>query len=508
MWITTAEEARELDQRTSSEHGIRAADLMEEAGRAVYRIVQKYFGKRRTLAVFCGPGNNGGDGFVVARVAHLAGATVTCFLTVPPEKLNELTQERYHSLLSTGVTPILSTDPRWNEELNSLSNQEVIVDAILGTGASGTLREPLDTVVRHINGAGVPVISIDIPSGIESNTGNEIGTSVHATETVAIGWPKRAHFQGEGVVRTGILTVEPINFPKKLRSRPTGARLVEPRYARRLVHVRRKDAHKGTAGRTLIVAGSRRFPGAATLAVLGALRGGAGLVTLASTADVCNSVIGHVPEAILMPSEARCRTVDAELAKQIVESQEQFDSAVFGPGLDDSAEVAAFFAELLPAWKVRSVYDASALKHFVAHRAGDTPAVVTPHPGEMARILERSVDAVQSNRFGSATEAADKLMATVVLKGVYTVVDSPERIICVNPTGNPGMATGGTGDVLAGLIGALLNTDLDTHDAATLGVFLHGLAGDICAERIGRIGFTASDLASVIPQARDKLLTT
>ncbi len=505
MWITTAAEARELDQRTSSEHGIRAADLMEEAGRAVYRIAQKYLGKRRTIAVFCGPGNNGGDGFVVARVAHLAGADVQCFLTVPPEKLSELTQERYNSLLSVGIVPLLTSDPNSAEALESLKTKEVIVDAILGTGGSGTLRAPLDEVIGKINESGVPVISIDLPSGIESDTGNALGASVKATETVAIGWPKRAHFQGDGILSTGILTVEPINFPKSLRSRPTGARLIRKEYARKLLHARARNAHKVTSGRVLIVAGSQRFPGAAVLAALGALRGGAGLVTMASTPEVCRSVLVHCPEAILLPCLKGRESVSPELAGEILQMQDQFDSAVFGPGLGDSADVAEFFKQLLPKWKVPSVYDANALPYVAGNLPSDAPAVLTPHPGEMARLLGKTVREIQSNRFETASEAAETLAATVVLKGVYTIVNSPDRIICVNPTGNPGMATGGSGDVLAGLIGALLNTGLDLHDAATLATYLHGLAGDICAETIGTIGFTASELSKAIPQARAKL---
>lgn len=498
MWIASAQQSREVDRRAQEDYGISAQRLMEAAGTEVFRALP--VGQR--IVVFCGKGNNGGDGFVVASLAARAGKQVTCLVAsdeteLSPEALHQLNQAR-----RARVKPIFTSEPNWADHLDQLDSADVIVDALLGTGAKGMLEGRYLQAVLAMNDTDVPVISIDLPTGIDADTGQAMGEAVWAHTTVSFGQPKRCFFTGEGPDHIGILKQVDIGFPPDLLSQATDAFLVDEAWVSDRLPHRWHTSHKGTSGSVAIVAGSRRYRGAAALACLGALRAGAGLVSLIAIEEVCASVAAQLPEVILNPVPESNGTISAN--GEASELMARSDAVVFGPGLTMEAQdaVAALWRHL----DKPAVIDADAL-NMVANGLvlPPGPCVLTPHPGEMARLSGLETKDILSDRFRHVRAYGKKAL---ILKGANSlVVDSedPGRPIAVCPAGNPGMATGGMGDVLAGIIGTFLAQGLAPYDAAACGGSLHAAAGDLCLESIGPIGYSPRDLALALPGARAKI---
>lgn len=478
MKIATAEECRTLDQRAISEFGVPIERLMEAAGRAIFEAIRQRWNSG-PVAILAGKGHNGGDALVVARLCLVCSLPVRVAMLTEPDQLSDLARLNLDRFLLAGGS--FTKDPA-----EAIAGSELIVDGLLGTRYSGTLSEPIGNWLNVIRESGLPVVAVDIPSGLhpDSGLGEEAPTCV---ETITFGWPKRGFFQGDGPNKVGAWRVGDIGFPQELLQAPARDRVITEAEVRGLVPIRPATSHKGTSGRVLIVAGSEFMPGAAVLAVQGALRAGAGLVGIDAPLSVRQAVAAHCPEAILVNTETN-RT---------------WDTLVIGPGLGSSRSEEV--QRLLAQDRTPIVVDADALAGL---KAVDRPAVLTPHPGEMARLLGRSPEDVQSDRFGAVREAASRFQSTVVLKGAWSLVCDEAGLVTANPTGNPGMATGGMGDVLAGVIGAYLAAGLSPAHAARLGVWLHGAAGDICASQVGPVGFTASQLASAIPAARAKLVAS
>jgi ADP-dependent NAD(P)H-hydrate dehydratase / NAD(P)H-hydrate epimerase len=507
LWIATAEEIREMD-RLAQEAGVSVEQLMHEAGRALAACVLEEFPGAVHVAVVCGRGNNGGDGLVAARLLREHQREVRVLVAAYEHELTEHPRRELASLREPGVTPVFFGGAQWHTALEGLGRADVIVDAILGTGTRGAPEGVVADAIEAINQARRPVVAADIPSGILCDTGEAPGVAVRAVRTVTFGLPKPFLFQGEGLERSGDWTAAPIGFPEALLDAPRGAALAEVEDVARLLPVRTAGAHKGSEGHVLVAAGHRRMPGAAVLSAYAALRAGAGLVTIASTEEVCRMVAVHIPEAVLMPlpDEGGCLGRDASeiLSRELA----RFDAAVFGPGLSTDPPARAFLERVWKDWKGPCVVDADAL-NLVAKGAAlpSAPCLLTPHPGEAGRLLGSPPDEVQRDRFAAVRAVRDRFGQTALLKGAATLVlgEGPVR---VNPTGHAAMAAPGVGDVLCGVLASLLAKKLSPEHAATAGAYWHGLAGELAAQRIGPAGLLASEVADALPGARATIWAT
>ena len=508
MWIASSERSKEIDRQTTTKFGITSNVLMERAGLAVFLAVKEFLPLGGKITVLCGKGNNGGDGFVVARLALESGFDVRCLVAALESELTEEARDQMSIARAQGVEPIFADDTRWIIKIEHLGCRDLIVDALLGTGALGEVKGKVKDAIQAANRAGVPVIAIDVPSGIHCDTGEELGESIWACRTVTFGLPKPFLFQGIGLEHCGYWTVADIGFPPDLMLEPTEAKLLDVDWIGCLLPERLRASNKGDNGSVLIVAGSARMPGAATLAAKAALRAGAGLVTVAAIESVCRAVAAQVPEALLFPLPERDGVISADAARILLDHQSNYHSAVFGPGLTHGEPILDFLTKVWADWQCACCIDADALN---AVSQGvplpKTDCVLTPHPGEMSRLLHSSVAEIQSDRFRTVRQAVEVLDKTVLLKGPYTIVGERFQPMLVNCTGNAGMASGGMGDVLSGVIVTLLGQDLPAYYAASCGTYWHGAAGDICADEIGPIGYTAVDLADALPKARARIVS-
>lgn len=527
MWIISASDSRLMDEVAQRDYGISIETLMENAGSAVFEAIKRHVSPPASIAFLCGPGHNGADGIIAARKAHEAGFKVA---TVFTSERNELSEETLKQLKLAsgrkGVNVAFPADDLYATTLERLCAYNLIVDAILGTGQKGDLRGNVSAAVNAIRMSGTPVISVDVPTGIETDTGKELGCSVWALETVVLGYPKRFLFQGQGLEHSGFWQVADIGLPKwteksldlfAMSINPLGMPIIENSEEIGFeLPERTKSSHKGSNGHVLIVAGSRTMPGAAVLAANAALKAGAGLVSVASIQEVCDIVSGRLPECLTIPLPIENGCIAAKAVSAVRENSSKFDSAVFGPGMTHNDSVRDFLSELWKEWEIPSCIDADALNAVaMGTELPAGPCILTPHPGEMARLLGTSADAVEADRFGAVAGAANKFQRTVLLKGPYTLCSHPHKEsidlefrkhnwISVNTTGNPGMATGGMGDVLSGMIGTLLAQDLGDR-AAMVAAHWHGIAGDICAQEIGTVGYLPTDVCNALPTARAKL---
>jgi NAD(P)H-hydrate epimerase len=427
---------------------------------------------------------------------------VTVMVCADLGDLNENAKRELDRLKDPGVVPIFAPSDGAKAH-RALGKADLVVDALLGTGARGAPEGAVFDAITAMNALGKLVVAVDIPSGVDCDTGSIPGEAVWANRTVTLGLPKPFLFKGEGMDRVGKWTVESIGFPTVILDEERDARLIGAQEVKALLPKRAKQTNKHKQGSVLIVAGCEKMPGAAVLAAGGALRAGAGLVTVASVASVCEAVSKNLPEAILLQLPEVRGVISPDAADVILEKQDRFQSAVFGPGISTAEPVGHFLKRV---WseplKWRMVLDADAL-NWIAKGISlpTTDVVLTPHEGEIARLLHISPEDVSLSRFKAARQAFENLGKTIVLKGAYSLIAGAGNPLLVNPTGNPGLAAPGTGDVLSGVLGALL-TRHESLRAAIAGVYWHGLAGDLCAKEIGPAGFLASEVADRLPKAR------
>jgi ADP-dependent NAD(P)H-hydrate dehydratase / NAD(P)H-hydrate epimerase len=516
MRVLTARQMREADRRTIEELGVPSPALMENAGREVASAIEQAFPDLvgRRVAILCGRGNNGGDGFVVARLLHQRGVHVSVFLVgraseVKGDALANLERARALDLPIAEIGRQLE----WERLAPEFARHTLVVDALFGTGLSAPLTGLLAEIVEGVNLAGVPIVSIDLPSGLFADTHDVIGPCIRATLTVALGAPKLPLVLSPASAMAGRLVVADIGIPPAVVESLDGAdlRVITPEALRPLLPPRLREAHKGVFGHVLVVAGSPGKTGAAYLAASGALRSGAGLVTVATPGSCQQTVAGMGPEYMTLAlSEAPSGTLTVDALEAVL----AFPATVIaaGPGLGTGGGVRAFLHGLVERARTPLVLDADALNAFAGHVGGLTARegqtmVVTPHPGEMARLLGVSTADVQANRLDAARTLAASNGLIVVLKGQGTVIATPDGRASINLTGNPGMATGGTGDVLTGMIAGWLAQHMDAGDACRLGVFVHGAAGDLAALDEGEVSMTAGDLARRIGRATTALTT-
>lgn len=491
--LLTAAETRAAEAE-AERRGLPASILMENAGTAVAESAVRLGGPSARFLVVAGPGNNGGDGFVAARKLHAAGRQVDVWRVADASRLKGDAARNHAALEQTGV-PVHSSAAAL-----PLRPGDVVIDALFGTGLARAPGGEAVDAIRHMlrwRAEGVRVLAVDLPSGLSSDTGRAFDPCVAADLTVTFGARKLGLALEPGATLAGCVEVVDIGLAELSPS----TWLLEPSDGPRWLPPRRSDTNKGTYGHLLVVAGSRGKSGAAALAGLAALRSGVGLCTVATPVDALSDVQGHAPElmGVALPASAVLGPTHLDVLLAAAEGK---DALVIGPGIPRGSETHALLAELLVRLHVPVLIDADGLNALAGHpellQRSHAPLVLTPHPGEMARLAGRQVSEVQADRVGTASAFARAHRAVVVLKGARTLVAEPGGQLRVNPSGNPGMASGGTGDVLSGMIGAFLAQGLAPVDAASVGVLAHGLAGDAAARRWGRLGLIASDLTAAL----------
>jgi NAD(P)H-hydrate epimerase len=498
---------RRLDERAIHVHGIPGAVLMENAGRGAADVILGYLGSTRRSArvdILCGKGGNGGDGFVVARWLKRAAVRPRVWLAAPVEEIRGDPALKLRELRRVGIRPRAVTDDAAVAE--SLRRTDLIVDALLGTGARGVPSGPTARLIELINASGRPVIALDVPSGASPDGGSPPGPAVRAALTVTFGGLKRGLLIGPGAGLAGRLQVAPIGVPPDEVARGISTFLLERGDVARHFPERPRDAHKGTYGHLLVVGGSRGKTGAVALAGSAAMRSGVGLVTLATPASQQPVLASLVLEAMTEPlPETPTRMVGLKAFDVIEELAARRDAVALGPGLGLDAETVEVAVRLAGALAKPLVIDADALSALAGQlgRLRDAPAprCLTPHPGEMARMLGVGVADVQRDRIAVVRDVAVAHRSHVVLKGALSVIGDPDGTVVLNPTGNPGMASGGMGDVLTGMVGAFLARELQPAAALAAAVYLHGLAGDLAAAKVGEESLIASDVIGALPDA-------
>jgi NAD(P)H-hydrate epimerase len=506
--VATAEEMRRADRGVTERYGVPSLLLMENAGRGAADAVERVFGPAdgRRVLVACGKGNNGGDGFVVARHLAARGARVAVWLACRRTDVRGDAAVNLEAVARAGLPLVESDGAALRRELREA---DLVVDALLGTGVTGPATGAVAEAIGALNEAGRPVCALDLPSGLSADHGGLPGPAVRATLTVTFGLPKLALFLQPAASCAGSIELADLGVPRGWLDAGCRAGLPEPADIRALLPARPTDAHKGRYGHLLVVAGAVGKTGAAVLACRGALRAGTGLVTCACPASQQPVVAGQLVEAMTEPlAETGAQSLSLKAAERVLELASRMDALAVGPGVGLEAETQEAVRRVLLEAERPVVVDADALTALAGRlgklREARGPRLLTPHPGEAARLLECSIAEVQADRLASARRLAEASGAWVALKGAYTVVTGPDGDVALNPTGNPGMASGGMGDVLTGISGGLLAQGLAPGDALRAAVYLHGLAGDVAAT--GRpVGLLAGDLAEAVPEALRRL---
>ena len=480
--LYTAAQTRELDRQAMTVAGIPGDILMTRAGEAAFLLLREQWPHARNVAVVCGGGNNGGDGYVVALLAAHAGLHPQVFACTPISALTGDAREMAERVQAEGI-PVVELA----ELVPDLSTADVIVDAMLGTGLRGPVRASQVPLVEAINACGVPVLALDIPSGLSADSGAAPGAVVRADHTMTFIGVKRGLLTGEGPALTGTLHFADLGVPASVFEavpaacvRPTLKEFLRQRAPRR------PTAHKGLFGHVLVIGGDHGYAGAAVLAAQAAARCGSGLVSLATRREHCALMLTRQPEVM---------ACGIENGDDLLPLLEKASVLVVGPGLGQGPWGRTLLNKVLASDKPR-VLDADALNLMavMTRQRATVTQVITPHPGEAGRLLDAATGAVQQDRFAAVSRLQKMMGGTVLLKGAGTLIQSDGAPLALNTSGNPGMATGGMGDVLSGVIGALLAQGLNAHDAARYGALLHGLAADRAVQNEGESGLLASDL--------------
>jgi hydroxyethylthiazole kinase-like uncharacterized protein yjeF len=515
--VLTSAQMRAIDRCTIEEYGIPGIVLMENAGRECVETLQRKFPDlaSKKIVIFAGKGNNGGDGFVMARHLLSPGANV-CFLL-----LGQITELKNEAKTNAEVAQKIGVEihevnpGNFQSFDHRLRHSDLVIDAIFGTGLSKPATGFYAEVFEKINSLKKFVVAVDIPSGVDSDSGCLIGPHVQADLTLTLALLKRSHatYPSAGVM--GDIEVIDIGIPQKsIASQTLNVELVEPQDIAELFPKRSSHSHKGDYGHVLVIAGSKGKGGAAGLTALGALRSGCGLVTLALP-DSCQRAVEFNPLEVMTVAlpETNEGCLSSGAKDLLLEHLKGKSAVAVGPGISTNPETVKLLQELLPLVEIPLVIDADAvncLAEFGGLKTLNNPDVIlTPHPKEMSRISGLSTSEIQASRIESATRFAEENGCTLVLKGARTLIAFPDGSTVINPTGNPGMATAGSGDVLTGIIAGLIGQGLKTRSAVIAGVYLHGLAGDIYSHEKGsEISLVAGDLLENLPASLNRVLST
>lgn len=507
--VSTAEQMREFDRRAVEEFGVPSIVLMENAGRHVFDAVRDLLGsvEGRRITVVAGRGNNGGDGFVAARHLRDAGADVKVFLVGGPAGVKGDAKVNLDILLKTGleVKPVSTLSDIGSE----LAHSHVIVDAIFGTGLKGDVTGLAADIISAMNSAKSPIVAVDIPSGLDADTGSVLGVCIDATSTVTFALPKIGLLTYPGAAHVGRLIVGEIGIPHQLYDE-INIQLTSPEWVAARLPKRPLNAYKGTFGTLVVIAGSNGYTGAAAMSSEAAVRTGAGLCTLGIPKSLQNLMASKLTEVMTKAlPETESGTVSVDAVVPALKLCETATAVLLGCGLGHNPQTCEFVSQFVKSIAKPMVLDADGLNALAMNPSiwedlhGDL--VITPHPGEMSRLLGTTKAQIESNRLDAVREAATRFDCVAVLKGARTLIADPSGRVFINTTGNPGLATGGTGDVLAGIIASLLAQGMNTYDAAVSGVYIQGMAGDIAASKIGPAGMIATDVLQAIPETLREL---
>ena len=512
MRVVSAHTMQEIDKQAIKECGIPGLQLMESAGRSCVEEIIAEFGLHGRSVIMAGKGNNGGDGYVIARLLGQKGWNVKVIILADREQITGDAAANLEKLPGSVINHCTHEGQLFALYMEEIVQADVIVDALLGTGlrsdVSGVYLEAIDLM----NASGRPVVSVDIPSGIHGTTGRVQGDAVRAYLTVTFAFAKLGHVLYPGAEHTGRLVVADIGIPPMLMETVSGYDFLNEDMMRPMLHRRDRQAHKGHFGHCLIIAGSTGKTGAAALSANSAVRTGSGLVTLAVAESIHTILEIKTTEAMTVPlpdsgSGYLTNSAFPAIEKLLVGK----DAVAIGPGLDRHPGTYALVQNLVETVTLPLVIDADGLNALaeditVLKRKKSEQVILTPHPGEMSRLLGTSISDVDAIRISVAQEFARNFGVYLVLKGARTIIASPDGSAAINGSGNPGMATGGMGDVLTGIIVSLLGQGYAAWDACRLGVFLHGFTADMIAEEKGETGINASDVLEKLPYAYNKLL--
>jgi hydroxyethylthiazole kinase-like uncharacterized protein yjeF len=515
MFLVTASQMQDMDKETIESFGIPGLVLMENAGRGAFDfLIKKYPDlKEKKVAVVAGPGNNGGDGFVIARLLMEKQIKVTTFLLSIKERVKGdaktnmvLTRKLCDLSQNSDIIEIKDKDS-FEAQRSNILHHDLFVDAILGTGLNSNVRGFFKDAIDLLNTSKRPVFSIDIPSGLNSDTGLPMEVAVKAEATATFAFAKIGHVLYPGNYYTGKLETIDIGIPNFIAQKKNiSLSLVEKDLVAALFQPRKFQSHKGSYGHLLAIAGSNGKTGAAALCANAAMRCGTGLVTLGVAKSLNNAIESQVTEPMtcLLPEKDKGFLSDNCLDEILILLKEK-QALALGPGLGTHKNTIKLVHELIQKSEVPLIIDADAL-NCIAQKPDilknkKAPCILTPHPGEMARLCNTKTSKIQADRLGFSSKFARDFNVILVLKGAQTIISFPDGRSCICPTGNPGMASGGMGDVLTGMIAGFCAQGFSLKDASIAGVYIHGLCADILSKEIGAFGFLASDMIQMIPNA-------
>jgi hydroxyethylthiazole kinase-like uncharacterized protein yjeF len=508
MRLVKSAEIQEMDRLTIHEMGIPGVVLMENAARGATRLFLDHFkpSALTRIAVLCGPGNNGGDGYVMARYLHNKGFKMTVLVLAPLEKISGDALVNLDLIRTMGLeVREVPAEKEWQTHQSLLDQCDFIIDGILGTGLNAPVRGFYARVIDEVNSSRKPVMAIDTPSGLNADTGQIMGNAVKAELTVTFGFPKVGQLLFPGAELVGRLTRIDIGIPNAVteRIRPT-YHLVEPDDFSDLFRADKPDLHKGNRGHLLVLAGSTGKTGAATMTAVGALRAGAGLVTLGVPRSLNAILENKLTEAMTTPlpetDDGSLSLAAEEAIRRLMEGK---TALALGPGLSTNAETTALVRRIVDSCPLTMVIDADGLNALAGHlevlAAVGEKTILTPHPGEMARLLDMTTGQIQADRIGTAEKFVQEQGCFLILKGARSLVAEPGGRVFVNPTGNPLLSSGGTGDVLTGLVAGFAARGWPLAKAALSGTYIHGLAADFLGENMGQFGMLAGELLDAVP---------
>lgn len=511
--VVSSSEMKWCDETTIKGIGIPGLLLMENAGRAMFDAMHEVLGglSQKHIVIFCGKGNNGGDGFVLARHLSNTGASVTVFLSASPAELkaDALTNYGFLKKLSNRSTPPISIRRYSKAGLSGLKKVDCVVDALFGTGFSGKIKQPILGLVEWMNGQSGPVFAVDVPSGLNATNGIVENVAVRATHTVTFGLRKSGLLVNSGKEYSGKVRVADVGIPKVVSDSKTLSKtfFISGSDVRSCLPRRSITAHKYSVGKVLVIAGSKGLTGAASLCALSALRAGAGAVLLAVPEAVYPTMARKLTEVMVMPLPATEEgTLSEKCFDVLVPKLSWADVIAIGPGLSQNPETQAVVLRVLREYSGRILVDADGLNAIAfagtsVVKKSNAELILTPHAGEFGRLVRKQSAEVDENRIEMPRLLAHNLRATVVLKGAPTVTATHDGAVYINSTGNPGMATIGSGDVLSGILASLWAQGCRTEMAAFGAVYLHGLAGDLAKDALGERSIIAGDLITYLPKA-------
>ncbi len=509
--ILTSRAQRELDDQAHAE-GITSLALMESAGRSTAKIILARVPdiENKRVVIICGHGGNGGDGLVVGRYLQDRSSHIVVFLLAQRGQLRSDTATNAAVLEKQGSVSLIYLTDDLSPLQKALTEADVVIDALFGVGLDRPLKGRHSQVIKMINDCQAQRIALDIPSGLPADNGQSFDCAVDAKLTIAMGYLKPAHLLFPARHHVGEVAIAAVDYPERARAKINPAAfLVERADIEPLFPARRQNGHKGDFGRVLVIAGSQGMTGAAILTSQAALRSGAGLVYLAAPQALNSILEATLIETITIPLPDHQGRLSNTAKEPLLTNLEEKDVLAIGPGLSRSSQVGDLVRAVLAETRVPVVLDADGIHAFVDHlhllKEVDTELILTPHPGELARLIKISAEEISADRFVIARSFAQQYHLHLVLKGKPTVIASPCGEMFVNPTGNTGLASGGSGDVLAGIIAGLIGQGASGLDAAILGVYLHGFTADLLAANSAERAILPTDLLSLLPQAIFKL---